>query len=115
VLIPKADGALSAGEAGIAGPLLARVEEYAPERIALLRAVVARPGPDPATALAGLMGEDLATYDAFAETIAAACFMSPEVRRRVGFPGREPVPARMDVGDVEDLLLPILAAGFALR
>lgn len=116
VLIPKGgDGAPSASEAGIAGPLLEKVEEYAPERIALLRVVIARPEPDPATALAGLMGEDRGTYDAFAETIAAAYFMSPEVRRRVGFPGREPVPARIDVADIEDLLMPVLEAGFGPR
>lgn len=116
VLIPKgSDGALAASEAGIAGPLLEKVEEYAPERIALLHAVLARPEPDPAAALAGLKAEDRATYDAFAEMIAAAYFMSPAVRRRVGFPGREPVPARIDVADIEDLLMPVLEAGFAPR
>lgn len=115
VLIPKAAGALSASEAGIAGQLLDEIERYAPERIALLRGVIAHPGRSPREALDSLKNADRAIYDGFCETVSAAYFMSPEVRRRVGFPGREPVPARIDIADIEDLLLPVLEAGFGPR
>lgn len=115
-LIPPAPGRLSASEAGIAGSLLAAIEEHVPERMALLRAVVGRAGRDgPGAALAGLKAEDLAAYDAFCETIAAAYFMAPDVRAGVGFPGRVAVPARADAAEMADLLLPVLEAGFAPR
>lgn len=114
LLIPKAEGALSASEAGIAGKLLDEIEKHAPERIALLRRVVAGKGT-PEEALRALVGSDRSAYDSFCETIAAAYFMAPDVRRKVGFPGREPVAARIDVADIEDLLLPVLEAGFEPR
>jgi hypothetical protein len=114
LLIPKAEGALSASEAGIAGKLLDEIEKHAPERIVLLRRVIQRQGT-PAEALLTFLPEDRAAYDGFCETIVAAYFMAPEVRRKVGFPGREPVPARTDVSDIEELLLPVLEAGFAPR
>jgi hypothetical protein len=115
-LIPPAPGRLSASQAGIAGALMAAIEEHVPERLALLRTVVDRARRDGAgTALAGLKAEDTATYDAFCETIAAAYFMAPEVREGVGFPGRVAVAARADAADMADLLLPVLEAGFAPR
>ena len=114
LLIPTAEGALSASEAGIGGKLLDQIQKHAPERIALLRRVVGMPGT-PDMALRSFMAEDRAAYDSFCETIAAAYFMAPEVRRNVGFPGREPVPARIDVADIEELLLPVLETGFEPR
>jgi hypothetical protein len=33
----------------------------------------------------------------------------------VGFPGREPLPTRIDVAANEDLLVPVLEAGFGPR
>ncbi|MCB1445213.1 MAG: hypothetical protein KDJ87_05250 [Rhizobiaceae bacterium] len=115
-LIPPAPGAISASEAGIPGPLLDKIEQYAPERLDLLRLVVeAAAKTDPATALEKLKVDDRITYDSFCETIAAAYFMSAEVRRKVGFPGREPVPAKIDAVDLEELLVPVLEGGFGPR
>lgn len=115
-LIPPAPGALSASQAGVSGPLLVEAEAYAPDLPARLRKIIAqaRDG-DPAAALAALKARDGAAYDAFCETIAAIYFLSPQVRRAVGFPGREPKPARVEVTDLEDLLMPVLEAGFAPR
>lgn len=114
LLIPKAKGALSASEAGIADKLLDQIEQHASERIVLLRRVINSSGT-PDEALRSVLISDRATYDSFCETIAAAYFMSPEVRKNVGFPGREPVAARIDVADIEDLLLPVFEAGFEPR
>lgn len=115
-LIPPAPGAMSASEAGIAGPLLDKIEQFAPERLDLLRLVIrAAAKTGPATALETLKADDRITYDSFCETIAAAYFMSPDVRRKVGFPGREPVPAKIDAAELEDLLMPVLEGGFEPR
>lgn len=116
MLIPAAPGAISATDAGIAGPLLGEIEKYAPERLDLLRLVIrAATSSGAAGALEWLKKDDRVTYDSFCETIAAAYFMSPEVRRKVGFPGREAVPAKTDIADLEELLLPVLEGGFEPR
>jgi hypothetical protein len=116
VLIPPSPKGLSASEAGIAGPLLDVLETHVPERLALLRRVIAlEAGKTPAGALKALRGEDAAAYDSFCETIAALYFMAPNVREKVGFPGRLPKPARVEVTDLEDLLLPVLEGGFVPR
>ena len=115
-LIPPAPGCLSASEAGIGRDLLDRIVEHVPERIALLRQVIGHAvSAAPADVLASLRAHDAATYDAFCDTIAAAYFMSAAVRAQVAYPGRIAVPARIDVLDIEDLLIPVLEHGFAPR
>ncbi len=115
-LIPAAPGHLSASEAGIAGPLLDKVAAIVPERLALFSTVIAKArGSLPEDALEALRREDAILYDAFCETIAAAYFMASQVRDHVRFPGRVPVPARSEVADMEELLMPVLEAGFAPR
>jgi hypothetical protein len=115
-LIPPAAGRRSATQAGVNGALLARATAYVsdlPERLRAVTALAAgRAAPD---VLRELKQSSPATYDVFCETIAAIYFMSPEVRSSIGFPGREAVPARTDVADLEDLLMPVLEAGFGPR
>ena len=116
VLIPSAPGFLSATEAGVGDDLLAQATTYAPTLPALLRRVVATlDGGAPQTTLLSLKQDNPAAYDAFCETIAAIYFLSPQVRSSVGFPAREPKPAKVDVSDLEDLLLPVIEGGFAPR
>lgn len=115
-LIPPAPGHLSASEAGVAGELLVQALTYAPDIVAILRKVIASvEGRTPLQTLAAFKQSDPAAYDGFCETIAAIYFLSPKVRAAVGFPGREPRPARTDVADLEELLMPVLEAGFAPR
>jgi len=115
-LIPPAPGALSASEAGIGAHLLDRILDLVPERVPLLRQVIARAGEARAeAALAALKQSEPALYDSFCETVVGAYFMSPEVRRLVAYPGRVAVPARIDVTDLEDLLMPVLEQGFEPR
>ncbi len=115
-LIPLAPGGLSASEAGIGRDLLDRIVEHVPERVALLRhAIELEASATPEAALATLRDRDAAAYDSFCETIAAAYFMSDTVRVQVAYPGRIAVPARIDVVDIEDLLMPVLEGGFAPR
>lgn len=115
-LIPPAPRALSASQAGVSGPLLAQAEAYASDLPARLRKIIQEAGESaPAAALQALKARDAAAYDGFCETIAAIYFLSPRVRTAVGFPGREPKPARVEVTDLEELLMPVLDAGFAPR
>jgi hypothetical protein len=115
-LIPSAPGCLSASEAGIGRDLLDRIIEHVPERVTLLRlAIDLMASGTPEAVLASLRERDAAAYDTFCETIAAAYFMSDAVRAQVAYPGRVAVPARIDVVDIEDLLLPVLEGGFAPR
>jgi hypothetical protein len=116
VLIPPSPNGFSASEAGLVADLPDILESHAPERFALMRrALACGEGTTPENALARLRQDDPAAYDRFCETIAAVYFMAPKVREAVGFPGRLPKPARMDAGDIEDLLLPVLDGGFAPR
>ena len=115
-LIPAAPGCLSASDAGIGRDLLDRIVEHVPERIALLRQAIGLAASGTAeAALASLRQRHAADYDTFCETIAAAYFMSDEVRAQVAYPGRIAVPARIDVLDIEDLLMPVLDGGFGPR
>lgn len=115
-LIPAAPGCLSATDAGVGDNLLAQATTYAPSLPALLRRVVVKVGErTPQTALLSLKKDDPAAYDVFCEMIAAIYFLSPQVRAGVGFPGREPKPAKVDVSDLEDLLLPVMEGGFSPR
>jgi hypothetical protein len=116
VLIPPSPKGFSASEAGLAGPLADLLETHAPERLTLVRRAIALGTNTTAEdALAKLRREEPAGYDRFCETVAAIYFMSPEVREAVGFPGRLPKPARIEVSEMEDLLAPVLEAGFAPR
>lgn len=115
-LIPPAAGGHSATQAGVTGALLQQAEVYAPDLPERLRKVIKlAEGEAPDSVLAGLKQLDPAAYDGFCETIAAIYFMSPEVRAAVGFPGREAKPARTDVSELEELLMPVLEAGFGPR
>jgi hypothetical protein len=116
VLIPVSPKGLSASQADIAGSLIDALEAHAPERLVLLRRAVAfADAMTPEEALGAMRRVDPEGYDSFCETIAAIYFMSPSVREAIGFPGRLPKPARIEVTEIEDLLLPVLEAGFAPR
>lgn len=115
-LIPGAPNALSASQAGVADHLLAQAAGYAPNLPTLLRRIIGTvDGRPPHVALLSLKQSDGAAYDSFCETIAAIYFLSPKVCTAVGFPGREPKPARVDVAELEELLMPVLEAGFGPR
>ena len=115
-LIPPAPGRLSATQAGITGALLDNLERFAPERLPLLREVIQRAaGHSPEAVLDRLQDEDAARFDLFCETTAALYFMAPAVRDAVRYPGRIAVAARTEIADLEELLLPVLEAGFAPR
>jgi hypothetical protein len=115
-LIPAAPGHSSASEAGIPGPLLDRLVMLVPERIPLLKRVVdSSPELSAQAVIDAMQRDDPALYDAFCQTIAGAYFMSPQVRVQIDYPGREPVAARADIADMEELLMPVFTGDFAPR
>jgi hypothetical protein len=115
-LIPAGTRGPSASEAGVAGPLLAQALAFLPDLAERLRPVLTRArGTAPAVVLAELRRTDPDAYDGFCETVAAIYFLSPEVRLAVGYPGRVATPARIDAAELENLLMPVLEAGFVPR
>lgn len=104
---------LSASAAGVSGALLDRALGIDPGLADLFdRMLDAIPEGAP---IWHLRDADPALFERAAEAVAAIYFMSPTVREQIGFPGREPVLARIDVGDIEDLLIPVLEADFGPR
>ena len=49
-------------------------------------------GEDAATAVARLQAEDEAAFDVLATAVAGAYFLSPDVCRRLNYPGQRSVP-----------------------
>lgn len=113
-LIPPGPGdRLSASAAGLADALLDQALAVDPGLADLFpRMLDAIPE---GAAVWHLRDADPVLFERAAEAIAAIYFMSPAVREQIGFPGREAVLARIDVGDIEDLLVPVLEAGFEPR
>lgn len=113
-LIPAGpDGLLSASAAGIAGPLLDRALLVDPGLEALFSRMLDAVAEG--ASIWHLRDVDPALFERVAEAVAAIYFMAPAVREQIGFPGREPVLARIDIVDIEDILVPVLEAGFEPR
>jgi len=93
VLIPNADGMLSASEAGVAMRWLDEVLRLRPDFGPQLAAVLDRiKGADLAAAVERLRAEDPAGFGVLAEVVAGGYFLNPQVRSAIGYPGQESVP-----------------------
>lgn len=114
-LIPRHPEHLSASEAAIAERLLDQAGEVVPERMVVIERLLAdhpvTSSDQAAAAVAGLRDDDPERFDAVAELIAGMYFMSTEVRRRFDYVGQEPEPARADMVDFEELLMPVFDIG----
>jgi len=110
-LIPAADGMPAASAAGAHGPWLDAVLAARPDLVAPLTALFHQAdGQPPAEFLARLRAADPLAFGALAEVAAAAYFMNPEVRQRIGYAGQGPHPID-PVPDYLDLLEPVLRRG----
>ena len=93
VLIPSGDGMPSASQAGVAGRWLDEVLRVRPDFGPPLAAVIERArGSAAAAAVADLRGKDPAGFGVFAEVVAGAYFLNPEVRKAIGYAGQQKVP-----------------------
>jgi len=93
LLIPSADGMLSATEAGVAGRWLDEVLEVRPDLGPPLVLVInAARGADPAGAMADLRRSDPAGFGVLAEVVVGAYFLNPQVRKAIGYGGQQSIP-----------------------
>jgi hypothetical protein len=89
VLIPTAEGMPSASDAGIGGTL-DRILSLRPDLSeAFFRGLRAAAGTPAAAAAEALNGADAEALAVIGLIAAAAYYMSPEVRARIGYPGQE--------------------------
>ena len=103
VLIPSGDGMPSASQAGASGRWLDEVLRVRPDFGPPLAAVIERArATDAAEAVADLRSKDPAGFGIFAEVVAGAYFLNPEVRKAIGYAGQQKVPiAAEDPPDYE--------------
>lgn len=114
VIIPAADGMLSASEAGATGALLdevLRVRADLQEPLATLTTAAA--GKDPAAEVARLQTDEPELFEALTTSIAGGYFMSEDVRERLGYPGQQ----ALELEDDHDpaLLAPVIERGTIYR
>lgn len=90
VMLPGTDTMPSAGRAGVAGPGLDEVLAARPDLAEPLgRALRDLGGSFSLEALAGYLSTDEEAYSALTLCVAAAYYLSPEVRDLIGYPGQE--------------------------
>ena len=113
VLIPAADGQLSASEADPNGKWLARALAARPDLgEALARVLDETAGRDPAGEARRLHADDPEGFAALSKIVSGAYFMNLKVRKRIRFPGqgkRPPFPDEADYDLRDGLLDPVLA------
>lgn len=95
LLIPASQGMPSAGEVDVSGGQLDLVLEVRPDlRRHLGRAFALTEGLDPERTLDTLPELDTAAHAALLEVVAGGYYAHPDVRRRLGYTGQQPVPVR---------------------
>lgn len=93
VLIPNAEGMPSASEVNVHGELLDHILGLRPDlRENFMRGVSAASGRDPTEALNDMNKSDTAALSAIGLVASAGYYMTPEVRRLIGYPGQESRP-----------------------
>jgi hypothetical protein len=93
VLIPAAEGHLSASQADVGGQGLDQVLATCPELAGGLRALLDRASDQNADeAVAHLHRNDPAIFGVLAEFAAGAYFLNPAVRAAIGYSGQTPRP-----------------------
>lgn len=114
-LIPRHPDHLSASEAGVGTTLLDKAATVVPERLDLVADVLGQfpvaDADDAVAAIAALRDTEPERFDQFAEIVAGLYFMSADVRRRFGYAGQEPEPAKAEMVDFADILMPVLEIG----
>jgi NDP-sugar pyrophosphorylase family protein len=115
VLIPAAHGMPAAGEVGVADGQLDKVLAVRPDLAEPLARAVADVDPaDHETSLARLRESDAQAHDALLLVVAGGYYIDPDVRRRIGYDGQQPVEVRPEIipNYVEEgLIEPLLARG----
>ena len=115
VILPAGDGMPAPSEVDVAGRWLDRVLRVRPDlALHIERVVTDTELKPPADALEQLTSQDPAGFQALLAAVTGAYYMSPKVRRRLGYPGQRPRPAYLDEADWDlrdGLLDPVVARG----
>jgi len=110
VLIPSADGSLSASEADVGGRGLDQFLATCPEMDSGLRQLLLKVGDGPASdAVAKLRQAEPAAFGVLAEFAAGAYFLNPAVCQALGYAGQtarpiDPAPDYLDDGLLESVI-----------
>jgi hypothetical protein len=110
VLIPAADGYLSASAADVAGSGLDQFLATCPETAAGLRQILIMAGEEAAPAAVDkLRRNDLATFGILAEFAAGAYFLNPQVCEAIRYAGQtarpiDPAPDYLDNGLLQSVI-----------
>jgi hypothetical protein len=102
----------------IAGTGLDRVLRARPDLVGSLRAILARPVSTPSHFLDGLRLNEPDSFELLVTSIAAAYYLSPQVRRALQYAGQEALEiSRNELPEfiAEDLLDPVIARGRLYR
>ena len=115
VLVPAGGGMPAASDAGVAGRGVDRVLAARPDLADPLRVVLHDIGPDTAERDVGQLREsDAGAFRLLLDVVTAAYYLSPKVRRRLGYPGQRANEVFADQAehDLRDgLLEPVVARG----
>jgi hypothetical protein len=113
ILIPAAEDMPAASSVEGYERILGKVLEIRPDLADGVRAVVAMGQDDePAKALSELEARERDAFDALGLALATAYYQSPDVRRRLGYPGQVATPIDPDATpdyEAGDLLGPVRA------
>lgn len=102
ILIPEAHGMPSASRAQVPTRWADDTLRLRPEMLPVLqRALSSAQDDDPSSGLRRLAAEDLEAFEVLGAVVAGSYYMSPEVRRLIGYPGQE---ARALVDDTDQYL-----------
>jgi hypothetical protein len=97
VLIPEAEGMPRASQVGVGGEMLDRMLALRPDlREGFMRGLRAAVGKAPAEAAEALNRDDPVAFGAIGLMASAGYYMSPQVRKLIGYPGQESRPADPD-------------------
>lgn len=112
VLIPESEGMPSATQAEVPTVWINKALEYRPDLLErFLAALETCRGQDPSNALEWLNKNDTSSFDALGVLTSGAYFLNPDIKRKIGYPGQQPVPARDDSDTYLDLLSVVAERG----
>jgi hypothetical protein len=115
-IIPRTDEMPSASDVGIGDLLQRKLTRYRPDLVAavgaILRLEAAQPPKDLVEQLAT---ENPQAFQQLFQAVAGAYYLSPEVRKRIGYPGQEAQTLPREGIGVEDLLEGLLDAPKTFR
>lgn len=115
-IIPRTDEMPSASDVGISDLLQRKLTRYRPDLVAAvvatLRQETTRPAED---FIEQLEIENPQAFQQLFQAVAGAYYLSPEVRKRIGYPGQEAQTLPREGIGVEDLLEGLLDAPKTFR